>query len=320
MPTPLKVLLGSYPHTRPLKDGTVPVDGVECRYLESSPLPPAFARMVRELAYDVCEMPMATYLQARDAGIPVTLLPVVLVGGTHHRSLTRLPEGPELGPGDLVGRRVGVRAYGQTTGLWVRGWLREEYGVKSSDVTWVTTEDVHVAQYVNPPYVERSGAERVADLLRSHDVSAAVLGPKAIGGQGAGLVPLVADAEDAGQAWIERHGTVPANHLLVVRDDVLRSRRDDVLAVYKALKKAIASTAGERDGSPAGRAVRAGWSNSLVACLEIAGQYALEQGLIARPVDGAAIAEQTAFLDDGVPVNPHGGDEHREEERRCESR
>ncbi|MEU4657744.1 hypothetical protein AB0G32_28065 [Streptomyces sp. NPDC023723] len=297
MSAQLKVMLGNHPHTRPLKDGTVPVPGVDCQYPESTPLPPAFARMVRDLAYDICEMPMATYLQALDAGIPVTLLPVVLVGSTHHRSLTRLPEGPEIGPADLAGHRVGVRAYGQTTGLWVRGWLQEEYGVKSSDVTWVTTEDVHVAQYVNPPNVERSKAERVADLLRSHDVSAAVLGPKAIGGQGAGLVPLVADAEQAGQAWIERHGTIPANHLLVVRDDVLRDSPDAVRAVYRALAQAIADTAGERDDSPAGRAVTAGWSLRLTACVEIAAQYAREQGLIGQGVDVAAIERKTAFLD-----------------------
>ncbi|MFF0142530.1 hypothetical protein ACFYRN_39620 [Streptomyces sp. NPDC005227] len=294
--TPLSVLLGNYPHTRPLKEGTIPVDGVECHYPAFSPLPPAFARMVRDLAFDICEMPTATYLQARDAGVPITLLPVVLVGGTHHRSLTRLPEGPQLSPGQLVGRRVGVRSYGQTTGLWVRGWLREEYGIESSDVTWVTTEDVHVAQYVDPPFVERSGTERVADLLHSHDVSAAVLGPKAIGGQGAGLLPLVADAENAGLAWTQRHGTIPANHLLVVRDGVLRSRREAVHAVYEALKKAIADTAGERDDSPAGRAVAAGWSTSLTSCLEIAGRYALEQGLITQPVDVAAIGAKTAFL------------------------
>ncbi|MFD7707826.1 ABC transporter substrate-binding protein [Streptomyces sp. NPDC059785] len=297
MTTPLTVLLGTYPHTRPLKDGTVPVAGVECRYEESSPLPPAFARMVRDLAYDICEMPLATYLQAREAGVPVTLLPVVLVGSTHHRALTRLPEAPELDPGELVGRRVGVRSYGQTTGLWVRGWLREEYGVEPDDVTWVTTEDVHVAQYVDPPCVERSGAGRVVDLLRSHDVSAAVLGPKAVGGQGAGLVPLVADAESAGLAWTERHGTIPANHLLVVRDDVLRARPDAVRAVYRALARAVADSAGERDDSPAGRAVAAGWSPSLTACLEIAGRYALEQRLITRPVDVAAIEARTAFLD-----------------------
>ncbi|MEV0093763.1 hypothetical protein [Streptomyces sp. NPDC050738] len=294
---PVSVLLGNYPHTRALKDGTVPAEGVDCRFPESSPLPPAFARMVRELAYDICEMPTATYLQARDAGVPITLLPVVLVGSTHHRSLTKLPEAPELSPRDLVGRRVGVRSYGQTTGLWVRGWLREEYGVEASDVTWVTTEDVHVAQYANPVYVERSAAAKVADLLRSHDVTAAVLGPKAIGGQGAGLVPLVTDAENAGLAWAERHGTIPANHLLVVRDDILRTRPDAVLAVCRALKKAIADTAGERDDSPAGRAVTAGWSASLTSCLEVAGRYALEQNLIREPVDVAAVEKQTAFLD-----------------------
>jgi 4,5-dihydroxyphthalate decarboxylase len=294
---PLTVLLGDYPHTRPLKDGSVPVDGADCHYPESTPLPPAFARMVRYLAYDICEMPMATYLQAKDAGIPVTLLPAVMVGSTHHRSLTRLPEGPQIAPGDLAGRRVGVRSYGQTTGLWVRGWLQEEYGVKSGDVTWVTTEDVHVAQYVNPPCVERSQAERVADLLHSHDISAAVLGPKAIGGQGAGLVPLVADAESAGLAWTKRHATIPANHLLVVRDDVLRTRPDAVLGFYRALKQTIADTAGERDDSPAGRAVAAGWSTSLTACLEIAGRYAVEQSLVTKPVDVAAIEQQTAFLD-----------------------
>ncbi|MFG3166313.1 hypothetical protein [Streptomyces sp. NPDC048200] len=294
---PLSVLLGNHPHTRPLKDGTIPVEGVDCRYPESSPLPPAFARMVRYLAYDICELPMATYLQALDAGIPVTLLPAVLVGSTHHRSLTRLPQGPRITPRDLVGRRVGVRSYGQTTGLWVRGWLQEEYGVTAGDVTWVTTEDIHVAHYVNPSYVERSRAERVADLLHAHEVCAAVLGPKAIGGQGAGLVPLVDDAEAAGLAWTERHATIPANHLLVVRDDVLRTRPDAVLAFYRALRQAIADTAGERDDSPAGRAVTTGWSTSLTSCLDIAGRYALEQNLIGGPVDVAAIEKKTHFLD-----------------------
>jgi 4,5-dihydroxyphthalate decarboxylase len=281
---PLRVVLGDHPHTRPLKRDTA------ARVFPAyASLPPAFALMVRELAFDICELPMATYLQARAAGVPVTLLPVVLVGGTHHRSLTRLPDGPRVGPRDLVGRRVGVRSYGQTTGLWVRGWLREEYGVEAADVTWVTTEDVHVAGFRDPPHVDRSTRERVADLLHEGDVTAAVLGPKALGGQGAGLVPLVEDAEGAGLAWTERHGTVPANHLLVVRDDVLRARRDEVLALYRELAAAIDATAGERDSSPAGRAVAAGWSDALVRCLETAGRYALEQGLVDVPLDVSAI-------------------------------
>ncbi|MFE9601003.1 hypothetical protein [Streptomyces hokutonensis] len=292
--TPLTVLLGDHPHTRRLKE--TPVPGGDCRFVEASPLYPAFARMVRRLEYDVCELALATYLQAREAGVPVTLLPVVMIGGTHHRSLTRLPDGPHLTPGGLVGHRVGVRSYSQTTGLWVRGILREEYGVEASDITWVTTEEPHVAQYREPACVERSEAGRVADLLRAGDVEAAVLGPRAIGGQGEGLVPLIPDAEAAGLAWIDRHGTVPANHVVVVRDDVLRSEPDAVLALYRALQDAIAATGHERDDSPAGRAVAAGWSDSLANCLEIAGRYALEQELVRSPVDVGAIEKETAFV------------------------
>ncbi|MGW5171729.1 hypothetical protein ACWEQ1_30665 [Streptomyces nodosus] len=294
----LDVLLGDYPHTRVLRDGTIPVEGVECRFLSASPLHSAFPRMVRGLEFDVCEMPVATYLLARDAGVPVTLLPAVLIGATHHHSLTRLPDGPDLDPRRLARHRIGVRSYGQTTGMWVRGILREDYGVEASDVTWVTTEDAHVASYVNPPNVERSPTGAVAALLRAGDVDAAVLGPRAIGVQGVPLIPVIKDAEEAAAAWTQRHGTVPANHLLVVRDDVLRSRPDAVTALFRALARGIDETAGERDlTTAAGRAVTVGWSDMLARGLEVAARYALEQGLVNAPVDLARIEKDMAFLE-----------------------
>ncbi|MFF1398538.1 hypothetical protein ACFVZD_32580 [Streptomyces sp. NPDC058287] len=295
--TELNVLVGDYPHTRPLKDGTIPVDGVECRFHSAKPLHSAFPRMVRDLAFDVCEMPVATFLQAREAGVPVTLLPVVLIGATHHGSLTRLPDGPELDVRHLAGKRIGVRSYGQTTGLWVRGLLREDYGVAASDITWVTTEEPHVPSYRNPPNVERSAMGSVAELLRAGDVEAAVLGPRAIGTQGIPLVPVIEDAEAAARAWCERHGTVPANHLLVVRDDVLETRREAVTALYRALTEAIAGTAAQRDPqTPAGRAVAAGWSDALASCLRTAARYALDQYVVRTPVDLARIEKDAAFL------------------------
>jgi 4,5-dihydroxyphthalate decarboxylase len=313
--TALSVLLGDYPHTRPVKDRTIPVEGVDVHFPESTPVYRAFARMVRDLEYGACELALATYLQAREAGVPVTLLPVVLVAGTHHGALTRLPAAPELSPRALAGRRVGVRSYSQTTGLWVRGLLREEYGVESSDITWVTTEEPHVAGYREPRYVERGAAGSVGDLLRGGEVAAAVLGPKAIDGQGAGLVPVIPDAAAAGRAWVERHRTVPVNHLLVVRTDVVRAAPDAVRALYRALAAGIATTdststsgrdadadrrdatAGDRGGTPAGRTVAAGWSDSLVRCLEVAGRYGREQELLRSRVDVAAIERDSAFLE-----------------------
>ena len=58
----------------------------------------------------------------------------------------RRPDSALTGPGDLSGRRVGVRAYSQTTGLWLRGILAEEFGVKPTDVRWVTFEGAHVEE------------------------------------------------------------------------------------------------------------------------------------------------------------------------------
>ena len=296
-PATLSVLLGDYPHSRPLKDGTIPVEGVDCRFETVSPLYPAFARMVRDLEFDVCEMALATYLQAREAGVPVTLLPVVMIGGTHHQSLTRLPGGPPLAPCDLVGKRVGVRSYSQTTGLWVRGILREDYGVDASDVTWVTTEEPHVAQYRQPDNVLRSSAAKVPDLLRDGEVAAAVLGPRAIGTQGVELVPVIEDAAAAARAWVERHGTVPVNHMVVVRDDVVRQHPEAVAALYRALREAIRATEGQRDASPAGRVVATGWSDPLRAALEVAVRYAGEQQVVRSQIDLGRIEKEAAFLD-----------------------
>lgn len=291
----LSVVLGDYPHTRPLKAGEIAIDGVDCSFPRMAPLHGAFARMVRELEFDVCEMALATFLQARDAGIPVTLLPLVMVGGTHHKSLTRWPGSDPLAPEDLIGRRVGVRAYSQTTGVWVRGILREEFGIDAADITWVTTEECHVAQYKEPDNVVRTEGG-VVGLLRDRRVDAAVLGPRALADQGIELVPVIAAADAAAAAWMQRHGTIPVNHMVVVRSRLLDSDTDAISAVYGALVEAIQLTSGERDASPAGRVIAAGWTETLLRSLEVATRYCVEQRLLTAPVDWGALRSEARMV------------------------
>ena len=58
-------------------------------------------------------------------------------------------------PKDLEGRRVVVnRGYTVTTGLWVRGILKSEYGVDLGKVTWMPTDEEHVAEYRAPANVD----------------------------------------------------------------------------------------------------------------------------------------------------------------------
>ena len=295
---PVTVVLGDYPHTRALMEATAGPDapgGLDCSYVRVTPVFAAFARMVRRLEFGICELALATYLQAREAGIPLTLLPVVMSGDVHHHSLSRWSAAAPLSPRDLAGKRVGVRAYSQTSGMWVRGILREEFGVEAGDVTWVTTEPCHVEQYREPGNVERVDGT-VAGLLRDGQVAAAILAPVAGDAPAPGLVPVIPDAEAAGREWIDRHGTVPVNHLVVVASDVLRQRPDTVSRFYRALQRAIADTSRERPDTPSGRAVAAGWSDSLARCLELAGTYALEQRLLRSRPDIGEIERECAVV------------------------
>ncbi|MFI6347118.1 hypothetical protein [Streptomyces sp. NPDC050560] len=284
MPSTLSVAVKSYPHTTFLTDPGFRADGHAVELAAADPIYQAFAPMVRELRYDVSEMAIATFLQAHEAGVPLALLPVVLSGDFHHHSLTRWPGSAEIAPADLAGERVAVRAYSQTTGLWVRGILQEEFGVAAEDVTWVTTEEPHVASYVEPPNVERTSG-RVLDVLERRDAVAAVLGPPALDGAQGPLVPIIPNWREAEENWGARHGTVPINHMLTVRRDLLESEPKAVAALYRALGARIEERrAAESEPGPRVRALRFGVSDELVAGLRTAIDYALRQNVIRTPV------------------------------------
>jgi len=215
------IVLGDHPHFAPLRSGEVAPEGLELEFVDVEPTNRAFAPMLREGRYDISEMAITVFLQAVEVGKPVWLLPVVAVGGFHHGSIYCNPATGVSGPGDLAGRRVGVRAYSQTTGLYVRGVLAEEHGVTADQITWVTTEGSHVAEYEDPANVERSD-QGIVGLLERGEIDAAILGP---GREPTPwCVPLISDAATAGAAWGTRHGLIPINHMVCVGPAIAESR------------------------------------------------------------------------------------------------
>ena len=125
----LKIAIGSYGHTKALKDGSVPIDGVEPEFIEVVPIIGAFRRMVRDLEFDVCEMAPTTYMIARARGAPYIALPIFLMRRFHHGGFVVRPDAGIKVPKDLEGKKVGVRAYSVTTGVWTRGIFVNEYGL-----------------------------------------------------------------------------------------------------------------------------------------------------------------------------------------------
>ena len=122
-----------------------------------------FKQVVREAKYDVAELAIVTYLQAKAYGKPYVLVPAVVVSRGQHHTIAYNPERGPLKPSELNGKRVGVRAYTVTTGTWVRGILASDYGVDIDKVEWITFEDPHVAEYHDPAIVKRAPARQGFD-------------------------------------------------------------------------------------------------------------------------------------------------------------
>jgi 4,5-dihydroxyphthalate decarboxylase len=228
----LRAVLGSHPHVQAVKRGELGSDRLDLDFIEHTPINTAFKPMVREQAFDVCEMAIVTYLMAKAHGKPLVLLPATMLGRFQHAYALYNPARGTLGPGDLEGKRVGIRSFTTTTGAWVRGILANDYGVRLDKIHWVTFEDPHVAEYVDT--TERAPKDKkVLQMLIDGELDA-VLGETTSDPR---LKPLFPDPAAEAAKWYVRRGVVPVNHLVVVTERLAKSRPDVVAGVYDLLKE-----------------------------------------------------------------------------------
>jgi 4,5-dihydroxyphthalate decarboxylase len=244
--TKLFTLLGSYPNTMALKDGAVKSTLVEFDFADVKVSNTAFKPLVREAKFDVGELAMVTFLQAKTYGKPYVLIPATVVGRGQHHTIAYNPQRGPLKASDLNGKRVGVRAYTQTTGAWVRGVLADDYGVDTANVHWITFEDPHLAEYKDPAFVTRAPAgKELAQMLLDGELDAAIVGDKLPDPR---LAPLILDADGLARQWAEKHGGVPINHMMVVREGIAKSRPDIVQEIYRMLRESRRAAPPPPDG------------------------------------------------------------------------
>src|SRR3954471_13536780 len=179
MTTPLRlnIAIADYGHTQALKSGQVPIQGVDPNFVKVVPIIGAFRRMVRDVEFDVCEMAPPTYLIARRLGAPFIALPMVVMRRFHHGGFVVRPGWGIKVPKDLEGKKVGVRAYSVTTGVWTRGIFDNEYGLDSSKVTWVVDDEEHVITLKLPPNVVHApDGKSLASMMASGELQAGFSG------------------------------------------------------------------------------------------------------------------------------------------------
>jgi 4,5-dihydroxyphthalate decarboxylase len=219
-------------------------------------------------------------MQALDFGKPLVLLPATMVGRFQHQFFVCRKERSPMDPKTLEGKKVAVRSYTQTTGVWVRGILQDEYGVDLSKLKWLCWDDPHLAEYTDPPsLVERvkPGGKDLNTMALDGEVDAAI--PAADLLKNPEMRTVVENPDAAGAAWGAKYGCGHINHMFAVHKDLPKERPDVVKQIFDALKESKAKAglpkAGEIDQLPMG----------LEACrksLELVTRYAYEQKIVKK--------------------------------------
>ncbi len=239
--------LADSPLAAALKSGAVKSDLVEFDFCGPKTANQGFKRMVREGGFDAGELAIVTFLQAIAWGKPLVLLPAVVVGRFQHQCISYDCRKGDITPKQIEGKRVGVRAYSQTTGVWVRGILGDEYGVDIKKTRWATYEDPHVAEYKDPAFLEKFDlrGKTMEELMFEGEFDAVILG---------GEIPnepraktLIPNALEAGAQWHRKTGAMSINHLFVVSAEV--AKRPDVMReIWRMLEETKAAMPPQKGG------------------------------------------------------------------------
>ena len=246
---PLRIAIAEHPHTAALRNGAIPIEGVDPEFITVRPQIAAFRRMVRDVEFDVCELAPTTYVIARAYGSPFVALPIFLARRFHHAGLLLHPDAGIKQPRDLEGTKVGVRAYSVTTGVWTRQVLMDEFGLDASKVTWVVDDEEHVTQLKLPPNVVRAApGSSLADMMAQGELSAGFAGAAGIGRTGAptgawkqvdaAYPDLFPNAAELEADYYTRTGVYPMHGTVVVKDSVLAEHPWIASSLYQAFAHA----------------------------------------------------------------------------------
>ena len=261
---PLKLAIAEYPHTSKIRDGSIEIEGIEPQFITVNPQIAAYRRMVRQVEFDVCEIAPTTYMIARAYGAPFVALPIFVTRHFHHGGLLVRPELGIKHPRDLEGRKVGVRAYSVTTGVWTGGIFIDEFGMDTSKVTWVVDDEEHVQQLTLPENVIHTQGKSLFQMMKDGELAAGFAANAGIGRSGdpaggwktedTSMWPdLFPHAHELEAEWYKRTGIYPMHATIVVKDSVLAEHPWVARSLYDAFERAkqdwlARMASGELDG------------------------------------------------------------------------
>jgi 4,5-dihydroxyphthalate decarboxylase len=245
---PITFACGLYDRMLALYTGEVKPDGIDLNFLAIDDPRQIFDRMGKNLEFDACEMSSSEVFSRLSSGRnEMVALPVFPSRVFRHGFIT-VNRKAVKSPKDLEGKRIGVPLYTQTAALFVRGLLKDEYGVDFSGVHWVQGATNSAESHGNPaapPPLKAVSIEQnrsgfsLSELLERNDIQAII---------GSGLpvalktnldvVRLFPDFHARELDYFRRTRIFPIMHLVAIRRDVYERHPFIATSLYKAMTEA----------------------------------------------------------------------------------
>jgi 4,5-dihydroxyphthalate decarboxylase len=251
----LSLAITNNPRTRPIVDGRVTVAGIDFVITVLGPAE-MFWRQLSFAEFDVSEMSMSELMMIRARGDERFIgMPVFTTRRFYHTGILVRKDAGIDSPTGLKGKRIGVPEYVQTSALWTRGVLENEFGVAPSDMTFFMErlpERCHAGAigFTAPPGVTVNyipPEKSIASMLLAGELDACM---SYIGRQNVvdrsntdlashpDIEPLFADPAAEGIRYYKKTGVFPINHGMAVKRAVFEQYPWLAINILNAFKEA----------------------------------------------------------------------------------
>lgn len=251
---------GELDRTRPLLEGRVPIEGFELRFLPD-PFPIAGLledyqdirnlRMTEDKAFAVCEVGLAPLMAALSRGLDLVAIPVFHYRRFRHTAIVCHAAAGIRRPADLVGKRVGVRRFALTAGIWGRGLLQHECGVPLERIRWVVQTDTPLRLEVRDRLdITQVGSDELLERLLLRREIDATIEPVNINPlrEASPLVhPLFEDAAAMEIDYYRRTAIFPIMHTIVMWRPLIERHPELPQQIHAAFVQSKALGNGEAD-------------------------------------------------------------------------
>ena len=181
-----------------------------------------------------------------------SLIPVYPLRLFRHKSIFIRTDRGIKAPADLKGKRIATPGYSSTSLTWIRGLLQDEYGVKPTDIEWVTSRKDSSADVAGKASAQESvvpeginmtmgplGMDE-SELLVAGEVDALFHAavPRAFVEGHPKVARLFEDSRAAEQAYYRKTGILPIMHAVAVRNSLLDDNEDLAAAIFTAYSQA----------------------------------------------------------------------------------